>query len=214
MWTVGFGVFVLGSGYCAVRTWRHGASAPTASITPSDTRDAILPWRTYVLWLLLPACASVLLLAVTNQITLGVASIPFMWVLPLSLYLLTFVIAFDDEQLYRRVVFVGALGPAMVAVVWVLFGEDLPIVTQVVALLAVLFVCCMVCHGELSRLRPDPQHLTSYYLMIALGGALGGGFVALVAPRLFSDYLELHLGLVAVCGLTLTVLFTDRHSVL
>ncbi len=102
----------------------------------------------------------------------------------------------------------------MVLVVWVLFGEDIPIVTQVATFLAVLFVCCMVCHGELSRLRPDPRQLTSYYLMIALGGVLGGVFVTLVAPRLFSDYLELHLGLVAVCGLTLSVLFTDRHSAL
>ena len=129
-----------------------------------------------------------------------------MWVLPLSLYLLTFVIAFDNEQWYSRGVFTGALVPTILAVLWVLFGgDDIPIVSQVVALSAALFVCCMVCHGELSRLRPDPRHLTGYYLMIALGGALGGAFVALIAPRVFSDYLELHLGLAAVCALTLTI---------
>ena len=212
VWALGFGFFVVGSGYCAVRVWRRGAPDETRAVAP-PAPDVALTRGTYALWLLLPAYASVLLLAVTNQITLDVAPIPFMWVLPLSLYLLTFVIAFDNEQWYSRGVFTGALVPTILAVLWVLFGgDDIPIVSQVVALSAALFVCCMVCHGELSRLRPDPRHLTGYYLMIALGGALGGAFVALIAPRVFSDYLELHLGLAAVCALTLTILFTDRRS--
>ena len=165
---------------------------------------------TCLLWLLLPACASVLLLATTNKMCQDVAVIPFLWVLPLALYLLSFIICFDSPRWYVRFPFTLALVAALGGFCWALFnGSDLvPVQTGVYC--GGLFVCCMVCHGELYRLRPDPRQLTGYYLMIAAGGALGGLFVAVVAPLMFTDYYELHWGLF-LCGLLfLLVCVCDR----
>jgi tetratricopeptide (TPR) repeat protein len=153
-----------------------------------------------LLWLLLPACASVLLLATTNKICQDVAVIPFLWVLPLALYLLSFIICFDSPRWYKRLPFGLALGAALGGVCWVLFQQN----QAIAGFVAALFVSCMVCHGELYRLKPDPRHLTGYYLMIAAGGALGGLFVAVIAPLIFTDYFELHWGLL-LCGLLFLV---------
>ena len=153
------------------------------------------------LWLVLPACASVLLLATTNKLCQDVAVIPFLWVAPLALYLLSFIICFDSPRWYMRYPFTLALIAALSSVCWALSnGSDLSLSKQVAIYCGGLFVCCMVCHGELYRLKPDPSHLTGYYLMIAAGGALGGLFVAVAAPLLFTDYYELHWGLF-LCGL-------------
>jgi hypothetical protein len=163
-----------------------------------------------VLWLLLPACASVLLLATTNKICQDVAVIPFLWVLPLALYLLSFIICFDSPRWYVRFPFTLALIAALGGLCWALSnGSDLALSKQVALYCGGLFICCMVCHGELYRLKPDPRHLTEFYLMIAAGGALGGLFVAVAAPLVFTDYFELHWGLF-LCGLLfLVVCATD-----
>jgi hypothetical protein len=153
------------------------------------------------LWLLLPACASVLLLATTNKLCQDVAVIPFLWVAPLALYLLSFIICFDSPRWYVRFPFALALVAALGGLCWALEnGSDLALYGQVAIYCGGLFACCMVCHGELYRLKPHPSQLTGYYLMIAAGGALGGVFVAIAAPLLFTDYYELHWGLFA-CGL-------------
>ncbi|HSU57214.1 MAG TPA: fused MFS/spermidine synthase [Candidatus Dormibacteraeota bacterium] len=155
-----------------------------------------------LLWFFLPACASVLLLATTNKICQDVAVIPFLWVLPLALYLLSFIICFDSPRWYVRFPFMLALIAALAADCWALFeGTDASIYKQVGIYSSALFVFCMVCHGELYRLRPDPSELTGFYLLIAAGGAAGGAFVALAAPMVFKDYYELHWGLLlcAVC---------------
>jgi spermidine synthase len=159
------------------------------------------PPLTHLLWLLLPACASVLLLATTNKLCQDVAVIPFLWVAPLALYLLSFIICFDSPRWYVRFPFTLALIAALGGLCWTLFnGSDLALSKQVAIYCGGLFICCMVCHGELYRLKPDPRHLTGYYLMIAAGGALGGLLVAVAAPLLFTDYYELHWGLF-LCGL-------------
>ena len=169
------------------------APAPAINSAAPSTID-------YLLWLLLPACASALLLATTNKICQDVAVIPFLWVLPLALYLLTFIICFDSPRWYKRLPFGLAFGVALAGICWMLFQQS-----QAIAGFAiVLFVCCMVCHGELYRLKPDPRHLTGFYLMIAAGGALGGLFVAVIAPLIFTDYFELHWGLL-LCGLLFLV---------
>ncbi len=215
LWSLGFGFFVVACSYCAVRVWRYGT--PQRSAGESDGRPETRPpgRRSRLLWLALSATAAVLLLAVTNQLTQDLAAVPFLWVLPLSLYLLSFIICFDNERWYHRPVFVGSLIPAMVAVIWIMFlAERAPVLPAIGVYSAALFVCCMVCHGELSRLKPNPTFLTGYYLMIALGGALGGVLVAIVMPALVNDFFELHLGLLAMAGLTLIVLATDKESVL
>jgi hypothetical protein len=164
--------------------------------------------RHWILWLLLPACASVLLLAVTNKICQDVAVIPLLWVLPLAIYLLSFIICFDSPRWYTRGVFIPLMWLALAGVCWAMFQTDekLPILPQISVYLLALFACCMVCHGELYRLRPVASRLTSFYLMIALGGAIGGILVALVAPRVFKGYFELHLGLFATALLTVLIL--------
>jgi len=154
-----------------------------------------------LLWLLLPACASVLLLATTNKLCQDTTVIPFLWVLPLALYLLSLVISFDNARWYARFPFALALIAASVGICWALFrGSDWPLWRLVAVYSGGMFVCCMVCHGELYRLRPNARRLTEFYLMIAAGGALGGLFVAVAAPILFTGYYELHWGLF-VCGL-------------
>ena len=157
------------------------------------------------LWLLLPACASTLLLATTNKMCQDVAVIPFLWVLPLALYLLSFILCFDSPRWYKRLPYTLALILLLGAVCWVLPQQsDIPLLLVLAIYSAALFVCCMICHGELYRLRPEPDRLTSFYLLIAAGGALGGLFVAVIAPLVFNSYAELPWGLFG-CGLLLLV---------
>jgi SAM-dependent methyltransferase len=154
-----------------------------------------------ILWTAFAACASILLLAVTTHLSQDVAAIPFLWILPLSTYLLTFILCFESPRVYRREIFL----PLLVLAIGFLAYELYPFKTSLsirplITLLALsLFVCCMVCHGEVVRRRPAPQYLTSFYVSISLGGALGGIFVGLAAPRLFNGYYEFHLGL-ALCA--------------
>ncbi len=216
-WSWGLVVYVLCAGFCAWRVWRQseietivpstadGGATDAASVGPT-----VLP---RLFWLGLPACASVLLLAVTNKMCQDVAVIPFLWVLPLALYLLTFIISFDSPRWYSRFWFTLLLIGAMVAVCYALFeGTEMPIVRQVVIYSSTLFVGCMVCHGELYRLKPDPRHLTSFYLMIAAGGAVGGLFVALVAPAVFNNFYEFHLSLALLVVLLLVITWRGRDA--
>jgi hypothetical protein len=217
-WSIGFGAFALLSAACALGVWRAAAtdSGEDHDRSPGE-RVGETGVGTQVLWFCLPACACVLLLAVTNQLCVDVAVIPFLWVVPLSIYLLSFILVFHSARWYPRAVYGVLLPVAVGGVVAVLEynnDKDLSILMQVVIYSAVLFVCCMVCHGELVRLKPDPSRLTSFYLMIAAGGAAGGVFVALAAPFLFRGYFELHAGLLACCVLALVVYSVDKTSVL
>ena len=206
-WSVGLIVFGVCCSFCAWRVWRVSggdtARKPEEVVAPAD--ESPPPGIVQrALWLLLPACASALLLATTNEMCQDVAVIPFLWVVPLALYLLSFIICFDSPRWYRRGPFTIALVAAFAAMVWALSkGTSAPIRWQLVIYSAGLLICCMVCHGELYRLRPGPRHLTGFYLMIAAGGALGGVAVALVAPLVFKDYYELHWALVT-CAVLVT----------
>jgi hypothetical protein len=201
MWSVGLGVFVVFCGFCALRVWRASAApgrpGPGAESAASAETAAAAPQAIdKLLWLALPAIASVLLLATTNKLCQEVAVIPFLWVLPLSLYLLTFIISFDHARWYHRGVFVALLVIATAVVFQLLpVGNDAPMPLQIIGYNVALFVACMVCHGELYQLKPAPRFLTSYFLYISAGGALGGFLVAIVAPAVFNDYRELQLGL-------------------
>ncbi|MEW6671319.1 MAG: fused MFS/spermidine synthase [Thermodesulfobacteriota bacterium] len=207
LWSAGLGVFGVFCAVCALKTWKI-QSRPTPDISPAEAaavggipRPSPLAAS---LWLALAACGSVMLLAVTNQICADIAVVPFLWILPLSLYLLTFILCFENDRFYYRPVFWTLLTMAAGAFLWMLDkGVDLSIRTQVLGYSAGLFVCCMVCHGELVRLKPQPRYLTLFYLMISAGGALGGLFVTLVSPRIFTSYAELHVGLWSCCALAL-----------
>jgi len=135
-----------------------------------------------------------------------VAVIPFLWVIPLTIYLLTFILAFSGGPWYSRRVYLVAFFVLSFLSLWMLVKwPPLNIVVQIAVYMSLLFVSCMICHSELYRLRPHPRFLSSFYLMIAVGGAIGGIYVNLIAPYLFSTGLwELQLGLVA-CGVLLAI---------
>jgi spermidine synthase len=197
VWTGVYVVFVAFGVRCA---WRFGGS-PTmirAAIVPAEAGRPS-PWMV-LFWLALAACGSVLLMATTNQMCQEIAVIPFLWVVPLSIYLLTFILCFESDRWYRRIVFAvlaGILAPACCALMAAGLAVALWIHLTVYPL--ALFTLCMLCHGELARSRPAPAHLTLFYLMVAAGGALGGVFVVLAAPHLFETYLEYPIGLAAAC---------------
>jgi len=207
MWSIGYVVFILLCGVTAFQSGNAAVVLPPAEDVPSE-RPGL---RQYVLWLVLPACASVLLLAVTNHLSQNVAAIPLLWVLPLSLYLLSFILCFEGSGWYWRSVYVPLLAIALYAMASALFGWDKAPITLLVMLYSLgLFTCCMVCHGELVRLKPHPSYLTHFYLMISAGGALGGILVGLVAPHVFHAFYELPLGLVGCAALAWTVLWMDK----
>jgi hypothetical protein len=220
-WGWGLLAFVLCCGFCAVRLWRSHSPGLKSKVQRGEsesglTEDAPLSspapainsqpsTLNYFLWLLLPACASTLLLATTNKMCQDVAVIPFLWVAPLAIYLVSFIISFDSPRWYRRLPYTVALILVLVAVGWVLPKQsEIPLFLVLGTYSAALFICCMVCHGELYRLKPEPERLTSFYLMVAAGGALGGLFVAVFAPFLFETYAELPWGLFG-CGLLLLI---------
>ena len=159
------------------------------------------------LWWGLAASASVLLLAVTTHLTQDVAAIPFLWLLPLALYLLSFIVCFEAPRLYWRPIFLPLLAAALGFMAYRLWTYHVPMgIRPIITLFAVaLFICCMVCHGELARLKPHPRYLTKFYVIVSLGGATGGLFVGLVAPNLFRAYYEFPIGL-ALCAAVMFVL--------
>jgi spermidine synthase len=205
LWAIGFVLFALGLVLCA-REIRHAPASRTRRPSRERVAPPPAPGRR-LLWLLLAACASVLLLAATNQMTQEIAVVPMLWVLPLTLYLLSFILCFESERWYAR----GPYGLALVVMLPVSgmvleLGIHAPLLLQIGAYSLTLFVCCMICHGELARLKPPAQFLTQYYFVITVGGAAGGLFVALAAPALFRGYWEFQLGLLA-CALLIAFLW-------
>ena len=200
LWGAGLVLYGIACAWCGWQVWR---AADLRLSEGTALSGAVIPptWGQRALWLSLPACASVLLLAITNKICQDVAVVAFLWVLPLAVYLLSFIICFEKPRWYARAPLGIALLAALAGMAWILTGRftgSVPV--QILIYLSGLFICCLVCHGEVYRLKPDPAHLTSFYLWIAAGGALGGIFVAVIAPAIFADYFELQWGLVG-CGL-------------
>jgi hypothetical protein len=196
-WSIAYGVFVVLCIGAAVYSLR-GAPAAAPQAVADDATAPPPTLAEYGLWLLLSAMGSFMLLAVTNHLTHDVASVPFLWILPLTLYLLTFILCFEGRGWYRRSIFVGPLLVVVGAMAWALHADiALNDIKEAVALFSVgLFVCCMFFHGELAQAKPAPRYLTTFYLMVSLGGALGGFLVGFVAPRVFPTYFEFGAGLV------------------
>src|SRR5687768_11444635 len=185
---------------CAVTAW---LSMNGVEIQRKVVAGDAVPGKSQLQWLLLSAMGSVMLLAVTNHITQNISSVPFLWVLPLALYLVSFILAFDHPRWYVRPVFFGALGLLVPLMAWAIPSLDLQLAAPLY--LVGLFVSCMFCHGELARLKPDPAHLTRFYLMISLGGALGAVAVAIAAPLALAGYFELGIALIALAAIIVMV---------
>jgi hypothetical protein len=196
-WSILFAFFAL---LCAGTAWlsMNGAGPQAAKAA----KPSSLPTAIQLQWLALSAMGSVMLLAVTNHITQNISSVPFLWVVPLALYLVTFILAFDHPRWYTRPVFLALLPLAIPAMAWYIPSLDLAVAVPLY--LAGMFVSCMVCHGELALLKPDPAHLTRFYLMMSLGGALGAVLVAVAAPIALPGYFELGIALVVLSLLLLT----------
>ena len=191
-WSFLFAAFAL---LCAGTAWLsiNGFDAEARSGVEAGPGVTV---KTQLQWLALAAMGSVMLLAVTNHVTQNISSVPFLWVLPLALYLVSFILAFDHPRWYTRPAFVGALVVLVPLMAYAIPSLDLRLAAPLY--LVGLFAACMVCHGELARLKPDPAHLTRFYLMISLGGALGAVLVAIVAPLVLAGYFELGIALLAL----------------
>jgi spermidine synthase len=200
-WSALYAVFAVACGITAVVSVRAATDRTLAAeerdLPPAPPVSA----ATLVTWLLLAALGSALLLAITNHITQNVASVPFPWVVPLALYLVTFIICFDHPRWYKRAVFLPLLWIVVPAMAWMSDSLNL---SQAAPLFGLgLFAGCMFCHGELARLKPDPRHLTLYYLMMSLGGALGALAVAIGAPLALNGYYEMQIALVLLVAFSL-----------
>lgn len=209
-WSIGFWIFAGLCAACAVRLLRFTGTADESR--PHAATGAAPSAGRYLLWFVLALVASAMLLAITNQVCQDVAVIPFLWVVPLSLYLLSFILCFDSDRWYSRRVYALLTAALIVAVCWMLvYGTTTFLPLQAAVYFGALFAVCMLCHGELARLRPDPRYLTGFYLTMSAGGAGGGLFVALLSPHVFPDFWELHVCLAAACIIAILAYFHDRQ---
>jgi hypothetical protein len=198
-WSISYCIFVVVCAAIALRT--HGPRAAMVQVSAPHLSERLL-------WIALAACPSALLLAVTNHLTENIAAIPFLWILPLSLYLLSFILCFESGRWYRRRLFIPLAAASLPVTARLISGEER--ISAIALLSAATFVLFMVCHGELARRRPVPAYLTWFYLMIAAGGALGGLFIALAAPYLFNALYDLPIVLSLTALLLLYLLWIAR----
>ena len=227
-WEIAYGmVALICAGICFLPQKNELGTAARAELASSESQRS--DWKIQVLWVALAACGSALLLAITSHISQNIAAVPFLWILPLSLYLLSFILCFDSgggepssltvspkagSRWYPREFFLRMLGIALGAMTYALNPAFAGLPWKVLILLYCvgLFVCCMFCHGELARLKPDSKNLTSFYLMIAAGGAIGAVFVALIAPQIFAGHYELEVALGLCAVLVPIVHYRDSSS--
>ncbi len=207
-WSAAYVGFLLFCGWTAFRS-RAGAGFERA--VSGGSRPA---WKVQLIWLSLAAAASALLLAVTNHMSQNVAAIPFLWILPLTLYLLSFIFCFESARWYRRSIFLGLFAVAIGAMAYATMDNTtISEIRVAIPLFAMcLFVCCMTCHGELARMKPATQYLTSFYLMCSVGGAVGGLFVAWFAPRVFNALYEFPITMV-FCAISILIVTRQRHVI-
>jgi hypothetical protein len=212
-WSLSFALFGLLASWIAIRSGRATTpSQPKIDLTPSavELRPTLALMS---LWIALSATASLFLLSVTNQITQEVAVIPFLWVLPLAIYLISFILTFSGERGYHRRFYAILFILSIILTLFVMLNATtFHIYWQILAYCLLLFAACMLCHGELYLLRPSAKYLTTFYLMVSIGGALGGVFVSLIAPLIFNGFWEFFVGLAMTIAILLTILRADRQS--
>lgn len=207
-WSVLYAVFALLMVSLAIKVSRRATTplpaAASGSAPEVESLSRTLPEppssRTQLWWMVLAGTASALLLGVTNHLTENIASVPMLWLMPLTIYLLTFILCFDGQRWYSRETFFGPVLIAVGAMGWLLVDKtkEFELTTQATGFGLGLFVVCMFCHGELVAAKPDPLHLGRFYAIVAFGGALGSALVAFVAPVVLRSYYEVALILVVV----------------
>jgi hypothetical protein len=215
LWSSTYGLFAV---CCSVSAWLS-RSNDTKTFTVNDWRQAAVEnsaprFMAKLLWLSLSACGSVMLLAVTNHLSQNVAPVPLLWVVPLALYLLSFTIVFAKHQFYSRWFVARLLGVALGCAGYAIHDSSITHAIQISVPLfcSVLFVVCLFCHGELVQRKPAVRYLTSFYLIIALGGALGAVCVGLLGPHVLSGIYELPIALLLAASLGVIVLWHEGWS--
>ena len=241
LWSLMFAVFVVGCGALAVQLWQLRATLQLAAPDLPSTIGKLGPKPAKVIlalpsrsdrwiWILLPALASLMLLCITNHLCQDVAVIPFLWIVPLALYLVSLIICFDRDWWYaRRWISLGAMVMILIASdltymtfldslkatpskdpLWRFLRYDIRVTIGVY--LSLFFLVCMVCHGEVVRRRPVSAKLTEFYLSVSAGGALGGFIVAVICPMVFKSFLELQIGLITSFIVAMTVFLYDLNQ--
>ncbi|MEP6537712.1 MAG: fused MFS/spermidine synthase [Bryobacteraceae bacterium] len=207
-WSAAYVVFAVLCGAVAWRARNSLSNSVENRSGPAPTR------RRLALWLLLSACGSMVLLSITNHLTQNIAAVPFLWVLPLSLYLLTFILAFSQRTWISRTLVLRLLAVALGSVGYLLYETGLahPLQLAMPLFCFVLFTACLFCHSELNRTKPDSSHLTLFYVLVSLGGACGAIFVGLLAPRLFTGMYELPVSLLLTAILVCITTWQDGWS--
>jgi hypothetical protein len=200
-WEVGFAVFAVA---CASLAWRQGTrSDPPGDQEVPHTRPQANPRPgRRALWVLLPAASSLMLCSITSHLSQNIAAIPLLWIVPLAVYLLSFIVTFSGPRWYARSYALRTLALTVATVGYLLMDQHLsvPLVVSIPVYIGALFVFCYFCHGELYRLRPAAGQATSFYLLLSLGSALGAVFAGVAAPLLFRANYDL------LCGLLFLVL--------
>ena len=208
VWSAAFVVYAAAVAAILVTArWGRAAAAPPTAV------PVAWPARDRALTFLLAASGTAILLALTNHLCHDVATVPFLWIVPLALYLLTFILCFESDRWYARRMF-SVLTVASIAVFsqGYLIGAGVHLLVAMSLSLLTLFTCCMTCHGELARLRPAGAAASAFYLTLSAGGAAGGLFVGLVAPHAFNGYYEVPIAFVGVLSSLLVVHCLDDAS--
>lgn len=213
LWSAGYFLFAV---LCvSVAPWRSLVAdrAATRSLQTPTEGSPVPAGTQQLFWVALAACGSAMLLSVTNVISQEVAVSPFLWVLPLCLYLVSFILCFEYPQLYQRNIFHAFFFLAAGGTCALLLNSPVPpLIPELLLLLALIFASCMVAHGEIAVTRPAPDHLTRFYFCISLGGAIGGMLISVVAPLIFSNLWEFPLTILATGGILLLAVRRDSHS--
>ncbi len=211
VWSAAYLIFIVLTVLIAWELSRNTATFRSIETVPSPLADENQRPRAsrYLLWIALSTCSSMMLLATTNSLCQDIAVIPLLWVWPLSIYLLSFILVFDSTRWYKRKIFWPLYFIALGVGLKTSFEAFYPahnMLMQIAAYSLALFAVCMVCHGELARSKPSTQHLTLFYCLVAAGGALGGILVVLIAPQIFRGFWEFQIALLG-CGLLLIAAF-------
>jgi hypothetical protein len=206
-------VYFVFAGLCLVSAFRNlKTEVPSEPRSESFSLDPAPDWDLKLTWIALAACASILLLAFTNHLTQNIAPVPFLWVVPLGVYLLSFVLCFESDSWANLPCWRWLVGPTLAGIGLLLVTDRVGSLILTVAMFATaLFICCMFCHSELARRKPHSRFLTSFYLMVSVGGSLGGVFVGLIAPMVFNAYFELPVGMI-LCAIVALQVTRNAHS--
>ena len=197
-WTGGYALLVPLIGWCGLVLWRRFVAEPPGVEGEELELSSDISWRRRGIWVLLAFAPSSLMLGVTLHLSTDVAAVPLLWVVPLALYLLSFVIVFARRPVLRHRWMVILQVPVLVFLAATMSWSHNLLWVELLIHLEAFFIAAMVCHGELAARRPAVRHLTEFYLWMSVGGVLGGLFNALLAPVLFDSVLEYPLAVLLV----------------